>query len=55
MTSRVCSDGFGEIIYRDRMGGRRMESCRIGTIERVESRDDAEAIVEAREAAEDNE
>ena len=55
MTSRVCSDGFGEIVYRDRMGGRRMETCRIGKIERVASKDDAEAIVEALEAAEDDE
>jgi hypothetical protein len=52
-SSRTCSDGFGEIVYRDRMGGpgRRQESCRIGTIERVESKDDAEAIVDARKEA----
>ena len=47
-TSRVCSDGFGEILYRDRMGGRRLESCRIAEIERVENKDDARAIVDAR-------
>lgn len=52
-TSRVCSDGFGEIVYRDRMGGRRLESCRIDTIQQVESKDDAKAIVEARRSAED--
>lgn len=45
--SRVCGDGFGEIVYRDRMGGRRLESCRIDTIERVESKEDAKAIVAA--------
>lgn len=45
--SRVCGDGFGEIVYRDRMGGRRLESCRIDSIERVESKEDAEAIVAA--------
>lgn len=49
-TSRVCSDGFGEIVYHDRMGGRRLETCRIEEIERVESKDDAKAIVEARTA-----
>ena len=45
-TSRVCSDGFGEIIYRNRMGGQRFESCRIQTIEKVESKDEARAIAE---------
>lgn len=53
-TSRVCSDGFGEIVYRDRMGSvRRIETCLIDTIERVESKEDAREIVEAREAADD--
>lgn len=52
-TSRVCSDGFGEIVYRDRMGGRRLESCRIGNIEIVESKDDAKAIVAALKEADD--
>lgn len=52
-TSRVCSDGFGEIVYRDRMGGRRLESCRIDSIQRVESKDDARAIVEASKEAKD--
>lgn len=47
-TNRVCSDGFGEIVYRDRMGGRRLDSCRIEAIERVESKDEAEAIANAR-------
>ncbi len=55
-TSRVCSDGFGEIVYRDRMGGRRLESCRIEAIERVEDKDEAKAIVAAiKEARDDDE
>ena len=46
-TSRICADGFGEIVYRDGMGGgARLESCRIGDIQRVESKDDAEAVVD---------
>ena len=53
-TSRICSDGFGEIVYRNGLGSAaRLESCRIDKIERVDSRDDAKAIVEARKAAED--
>jgi len=43
--SRVCSDGFGEIVYRD-MG--RIESCRIDTIESVPSKEDAEGLVKDR-------
>ena len=43
--SRVCSDGFGEIVYRD-MG--RMQSCRIDNIESVASKDDAEGLVKDR-------
>ena len=43
--SQVCSNGFGEIVYRD-MG--RMESCRIGTIESVASKEDAEGLVKDR-------
>lgn len=34
--NRVCSNGFGEVVYRDL--GRRLESCMIDTIERVEAR-----------------
>jgi len=45
-TSRVCSKSFGEVIYRDM--GRRLTSCRIDTIEAVESKEDAKAIVEQR-------
>jgi len=44
--SSVCSGGFGEIAYRDM--GRRLESCRIDTIERVASKDDAKGLVEDR-------
>ena len=47
VTSRICSDGFGEIVYRDRLGGRRLESCRIDTIQAVDSKEAAAAIVEA--------
>jgi hypothetical protein len=43
--SRVCSKGFGEIVYRD-MG--RMQSCRIDTIEPVASKDDAKGLVKDR-------
>jgi hypothetical protein len=50
-TSRICSDGFGEIVYRDRMSRMGLQTCRIGTIEVVESKDDAKAIVESRKAA----
>jgi len=43
--SRVCSNGFGEIVYRD-MG--RMQSCRIATVESVASKDDAKGLVKDR-------
>jgi hypothetical protein len=43
--SRVCSDGFGEIVYQD-MG--RVQSCRIKTIESVASKDDAKGLVKDR-------
>lgn len=46
--SRVCSDGFGEIAYRD-MG--RLQSCRIDTIEPVASKDDAKGLVNDRKEA----
>ena len=45
-TSRICSDGFGEIVYRDRTMGRGLQTCRIDTIQRVESREAAEELVE---------
>ena len=43
--SRICSNGFGEIIYRD---AGRPRSCRIGTIERVENKDEARALIAER-------
>jgi len=46
--SRVCSDGFGEIVYRDM--GRGLESCRIRNVDAVASKEDAEGLVEDREA-----
>ncbi len=45
VTSRVCSNSFGEIVYRDRMSTMGLQSCRISTIVEVESKDDAKAIV----------
>ena len=45
-TSRVCSENFGEVVYRDNRN--RTTSCRIDTIEVVESKDDAKALVEQR-------
>lgn len=41
-TSRICSDGFGEIVYRDMD---RLVSCGIDDIQVVESKEDAQAIV----------
>jgi hypothetical protein len=55
VTNRVCADGFGEIVYRDRMSSQRLATCRIENIERVESKDDAKAIVKARKDAKDDE
>ena len=52
-SSRVCSDGFGEIVYRDM--GRRLESCGIDTIERVESKDAARELIKQREEEKDQE
>jgi hypothetical protein len=43
-TSRICSDEFGEITFRDR--GMGMRTCRIGKIEAVESKDEAKALIE---------
>jgi hypothetical protein len=42
--SRVCSKGFGEVVYRGR--GQRLESCRIDTVEAVAGKDDARGLVE---------
>ncbi len=46
--TRVCSDSFGEVIYRD-IGGR-LESCRIRNIETAASKADIENLVEDRKA-----
>ena len=46
-TSRICSGGFGEIVFRERGIG--PNRCRIEKIERVENKDDARAIVAERE------
>lgn len=50
-TATVCSNGFGEILYRDRLGDRGLESCPIDTIERVSSRAHAKELVKARTEA----
>lgn len=47
--SRVCSNSFGEVVYRDM--GRGLTSCQIGTIETVASKDDAKGLVEDRKQA----
>lgn len=47
--NQVCSNSFGEVIYRDM--GRGLESCRIRDIEAVASKDDAEGLVKDRKAA----
>jgi len=44
--SRVCSNGFGEIIYRDM--GRDLESCPIRYVEAVANKDNAVGLVEER-------
>ena len=46
--SRVCSNSFGEVVYRDL--GRSLESCRIRTIDAVSSKDDAKDLVQYRMA-----
>jgi hypothetical protein len=46
--TRVCSNSYGEIIFRDM--GRRLESCRIRKVEAVASKDDAKGLVEDRKA-----
>lgn len=48
-TSRVCDNGFAEIIYKD-FG--RLQRCRIGSIERVENKEEAKAMIAEREADE---
>ena len=49
-TSRICSGGFGEVIFRERGFG--PKTCRIEKIERVENKDEARAIIKEREAYE---
>ncbi len=44
--SRVCSNSFGEVVYRQM--GRGLDSCRIRTIEAVSDKDDARGLVEDR-------
>ena len=44
--NRICSDGFGEVIYR---GRGRDDRCRIETVERVQNKDAAKALVAERE------
>ena len=46
--SRVCSNSFGEVVYRDL--GRSLESCRIRTIDAVSSKNDARDLVRYRKA-----
>jgi len=47
-TGRICGDGFGSIVFRDVGFGR--QSCRVRTIERVSSADEAKEWVTARES-----
>ena len=47
--SRVCSNSFGEVVYREM--GRGLESCRIRTIEAVSDKDDARGLVGDRKRA----
>ena len=47
--SNVCSNSFGEVIYRDM--GRGLESCGIRNMEAVANKNDAEGLVEDRKAA----
>jgi len=46
-TSRICSGGFGEVVFRERGIG--PNTCRIEMIERVENKDEARAIIAERE------
>jgi hypothetical protein len=51
--SRVCSNGFGEVIYRDM--GRSLQSCYIGTIEAVANKDDARGLIADRKQLKEEE
>lgn len=46
-TNRICSGRFGEVVFRERGIG--PNTCRIETIERVENKDEARAIIAERE------
>jgi len=48
-TSRICSDGFGKVAFRD--AGRGRQVCQVDQIERVASPDEAREIAKAREEA----
>jgi len=48
-TSRICSDEFGEVTFRDR--GMGLRTCRIGKIEAVESKEEAKALIEKKKQA----
>ena len=47
--SSVCSNSFGEVVYRQMSRG--LESCRIRTIEAVSDKADARGLVEDRKRA----
>ena len=47
--TRVCSNSYGEVIFRDM--GRGLKSCRIRNVEAVASKDDAEGLVKVRNEA----
>lgn len=49
-SSRICSNEFGEITFRDR-GGMGLQTCRIGKIEVVDSKDEAKALIEKKKQA----
>jgi len=48
-TSKVCSGGFGKVIYRSPFAG--LESCRIGSVEIVEDKDAAKELIAERKAS----
>ena len=50
--NRVCSNSYGEVIYRDM--GRGLESCRIRSVEAVANKGDAEGLVKERKAQEEH-
>ncbi len=47
-TGRICNDSFGHIAFREMGLGR--QSCRVGNIEAMPSREVAEEVAAAREA-----